>query len=57
MFDFLKKKSIPVAYCGCIPYGRNKKGGGHDHRTNRGRDRTAAQRDGDLKRTRSHGGK
>lgn len=54
MFDFLTKKTArPLFQCrGAIPYGRNKKDGSHDHRTNRGGDRTAAQREGDLKRTR-----
>lgn len=34
---------------GLISNGRNKKTGGHDHRTNRGDDRTPAQKMGDKK--------
>jgi hypothetical protein len=33
-----------------IDYGRDKSGGGHDHRTNKGEDRTPAQKEGDQKR-------
>ncbi len=35
---------------GIIDHGRNKDGGGHDHRTNTGKDRTPAQKQGDQKR-------
>ncbi|WP_010447989.1 hypothetical protein [Vibrio rotiferianus] len=35
---------------GAIEGGRNKNDGGHDHRTNRGNDRTPAQRAGDASR-------
>lgn len=35
---------------GIIEHGRMKNGGGHDHRTNTGKDRTPAQRSGDAKR-------
>lgn len=33
-----------------ILYGGQRKDGGHDHRTNRGDDRTPAQRDADKRR-------
>jgi len=33
-----------------VIYGPNKKGGGHDHRSNRNKDRTPAQKSGDNKR-------
>lgn len=32
-----------------ISYGNDKKNGGHDHRTNRGSDRTPSQQEGDKK--------
>lgn len=35
---------------GAIDYGRNKDGGGHDHRGNKGEDRTRSQKEGDKKR-------
>jgi hypothetical protein len=35
----------------CIPYGNLKKDGSHDHRTNKGPDRTQAQKAGDRKRS------
>jgi hypothetical protein len=35
---------------GIIDHGRNKNGGGHDHRTNTGQDRTPAQKKGDAER-------
>jgi hypothetical protein len=38
---------------GAIPYGRTKDSGGHDHRTNRGDDRTPAQKKGDENRRKS----
>lgn len=34
-----------------ISTGRNKYTGGHDHRTNRGDNRTPAQKTGDIKRS------
>jgi len=36
---------------GFVPYGQSKRDGSHDHRYNRGGDRTPAQKSGDLKRT------
>lgn len=35
---------------GVIGYGKNKSNGGHDHRTNKGEDRTPAQKEGDKSR-------
>lgn len=35
---------------GIIDYGGTKKDGGHDHRTNKGDDRTPSQKKGDEKR-------
>lgn len=35
---------------GVIAGGKNKKSGGHDHRTNAGDDRTPAQKEGDKKK-------
>lgn len=52
MFDFLRKQNGLSLRVGVISYGRSRKDGGHDHRTNRGDDRTAAQRQGDAKRSR-----
>lgn len=57
MFDFLKKNGTRFLLQNAIPYGGTKRDGSHDHRTNRGRDRTVAQREGDLKRTRGDSGK
>lgn len=36
---------------GFIDYGKNKSDGSHDHRTNKGDDRTPAQKSGDKART------
>ena len=41
-----------TAVKGLIDYGRNTDSGGHDHRTNRGDDRTPAQKQGDQSRRR-----
>lgn len=35
---------------GAIDYGKQKKDGSHDHRTNTGSDRTPSQQEGDKKR-------
>lgn len=35
---------------GAIDYGGEKKDGGHDHRNNKGEDRTPSQKKGDAKR-------
>lgn len=39
-----------IAINSVIDYGNNKMGGGHDHRKNRGKDRTPSQKEGDMKR-------
>lgn len=39
---------------GFIESGRNKNDGGHDHRTNKGKDRTPSQRAGDKNRTKNN---
>lgn len=36
---------------GVISSGRNKNTGGHDHRSNKGDDRTLSQKEGDKKRS------
>ncbi|MFC5694512.1 hypothetical protein ACFPU0_02920 [Pseudomonas sp. GCM10022186] len=41
----------PFSTCGFVPYGKNRRDGGHDHRYNRGADRTPAQRKADANRT------
>lgn len=38
-----------MSWNGVIDSGRNKNTGGHDHRTNKGDDRTPAQKHGDKK--------
>lgn len=48
LFDSLSKN--PSNKNGLIDYGNEKKGGGHDHRSNRGEDRTPAQKIGDKAR-------
>ncbi|WP_419783759.1 hypothetical protein [Maridesulfovibrio sp.] len=35
---------------GVLPYGKDKKDGSHDHRGNKGEDRTRAQKEGDKKK-------
>ncbi|GFM87796.1 hypothetical protein PSCICO_31950 [Pseudomonas cichorii] len=40
-------------YDGFVPYGRQKTNGGHDHRFNKGEDRTPAQKSGDERRRKS----
>lgn len=50
--DFLKTPSSSTnrgSVMGLIDSGRNKNTGGHDHRTNKGDDRTPAQKHGDKK--------
>lgn len=49
-FDSLFKPSKPGNPVGAIPYGKNKLDGSHDHRANRGEDRTPSQKSGDEKR-------
>lgn len=48
LFD--KGKSEKSSSRGIVDYGRNKPSGGHDHRSNRGDDRTPSQKSGDEKR-------
>ncbi len=51
LFDSLfGGSSSPSNSRGVIEGGRNKKDGGHDHRTNTGNDRTPSQKEGDAKR-------
>jgi hypothetical protein len=47
-----KNPDLPSGRLNAIPYGRERNTGGHDHRTNRGNDRTPAQRSGDESRRR-----
>lgn len=56
--DVVKKSSSssgssPSLTSKVIDYGGEKTGGGHDHRTNTGNDRTPAQKRGDKKRRKS----
>ena len=44
-------KTPASAAAGFIPYGSLKKDGSHDHRSNKGGDRTQAQKMGDRKRS------
>lgn len=54
--DFLKSFFKPSNHnhssplVGVVPYGKNKQDGSHDHRHNKGADRTPAQKAGDEKR-------
>lgn len=48
-FDKISKAVTSNSH-GFIEGGKNKKGGGHDHTTNKGDDRTPAQKAGDAKR-------
>lgn len=51
--NFLKSlftQTISGNPIGVVPYGKNKQNGSHDHRYNRGADRTQAQKVGDEKR-------
>jgi hypothetical protein len=50
LFDNLfssDKNSSDSLKSGIIESGRNKNEGGHDHRTNKGKDRTPSQKEGD----------
>ncbi len=50
--DIFKASSSTKTFRPCngvIDSGRNKNTGGHDHRTNKGGDRTPAQKNGDKK--------
>jgi hypothetical protein len=48
LFDKLKGRDKDCF--GLVDYGSQKKTGGHDHRNNRGDDRTTAQKEGDRSR-------
>lgn len=52
-FDSLfgNEKSNNEPSVGIIPYGNNKTDGSHDHRTNRGEDRTPNQKRADKNKT------
>ena len=52
VLDLLAHAQPPKAggKVGFLPYGGNKEDGSHDHRFNRGNDRTPAQKAGDDKR-------
>lgn len=52
-FGAANKPSSEKHEVGAISYGKQKKNGGHDHRRNKDKDRTPAQRDGDAKRRKS----
>lgn len=51
-FRELVGRPLSTLSTGLVPYGRPKADGSHDHRFNRGNDRTPAQKRGDAKRTR-----
>lgn len=53
IFDKLLDNLSNSSQRGVIDYGKQKDGGGHDHRTNKGKDRTPAQTTGDKKRRKS----
>lgn len=48
-FNLFSKKSTYEYVRGIVDYGSQKKNGGHDHRFNKGNDRTPAQKAGDQK--------
>ncbi|MDR0776279.1 MAG: hypothetical protein LBE81_06530 [Azonexus sp.] len=50
LLNFIAKKTGEALARGVILNGDPKKNGGHDHRYNRGDDRTPAQAEGDRKR-------
>lgn len=49
IFKALSSQTTRGPLMGVINSGRNKNAGGHDHRTNKGDDRTPAQKNGDKK--------
>lgn len=49
VFDIKKKRNL-ISLNSVISSGRQKKSGGHDHRTNKGDDRTPIQKRGDKMR-------
>jgi hypothetical protein len=51
LFKSFSRNGRPSLMQRAIPYGASKKDGSHDHRYNKGTDRTSAQKQGDTKRT------
>ena len=49
LFDLFSKKNTGSPLRGLVDYGKQKKDGSHDHRYNRGDDRTPTQKTGDKK--------
>lgn len=49
IFSLFGKKTTGSPLRGVVDYGHQKKDGSHDHRCNRGDDRTPAQKAGDKK--------
>lgn len=49
IFNLFGKKTSGFPLRGVVDYGNQKKNGNHDHRCNRGDDRTPAQKTGDRK--------
>lgn len=54
-FNKSNSKGSSSVRSGLIPYGNTTSSGGHDHRTNRGEDRTPAQKAGDKSRQKDNG--
>lgn len=52
LFKLFKQGGRPTGTQGVVPYGGNKKDGSHDHRYNKGADRTPSQKEADSKRSR-----
>ncbi|MYM34009.1 hypothetical protein GTP44_04715 [Duganella sp. FT50W] len=52
LFKLFKQDGRPAGTHGAVPYGGNKKDGSHDHRYNKGADRTPSQKEADCKRSR-----
>lgn len=50
LLDAFGKKAAGSLLQGIVDYGKQKKDGSHDHRSNKGADRTQAQKAGDEKR-------
>jgi hypothetical protein len=51
LFDSIKAAVTSGVAKGLLPYGGNKQGGSHDHRYNKGGDRTPSQKSGDRRRS------
>lgn len=54
LFAVNKPSSLTV---GVVSYGKDKKGGGHDHRYNRNEDQTPAQKSGHIQAGKTKSGK